>query len=260
MKVQRMTWRSSALRALRTASLLAVGACAEVDVADPRDEAGLLAQQGRRDLGKGDGSDVVTIGDSLMHNTLDLLAVETGGGLAPALERAGVRYRNYAAQGVWMLQDSAWGRAIPSQFADAIRATPGIKTVIMSGGGNDVIQTAGMQEDCKAGGAACAQLLSTVGAALARLWDSMGTAGVQDVLFVGYSANAGDSGPNAPSPLRNGIAQICASATRIRCHILDTTPLVARSDLADGFHANRSGNDRVAQSVLRKMEAEGMRR
>ena len=252
---------------LALASLFAIGACADVDMpeqldrAEQPDQADTLAQQGRRDLGVGNGSDVITIGDSLMHNTLDIFGFGSGGGLAPALSRMGARYRNWAMQGVWMLSDSpTWGRAIPTQFASAISSYPGIKTVIMSGGGNDVIQANGVAADCKVNGPLCAQTLRNIGTALSNLWDQMGAAGVQDVLFVGYSANAGDSGPIAPSVTRNGIAQICAQKTRIRCHIIDPTSFVARSDLVDGYHLNSAANDRLAQAVWQKMQFEGMRR
>src|SRR5262245_31116443 len=49
------------------------------------------------DLGKGDGRDVVLMGDSYMSNTLQLEG--TGGGLAPSLQRAsGQPYPNYGVQ------------------------------------------------------------------------------------------------------------------------------------------------------------------
>jgi hypothetical protein len=93
------------------------------------------------DLGKGDGSDVVLIGDSWMSNTLQLEG--TGGGISPALIKvSGQRYRNYAVQGVMLLSFSTFGPAIPSQWDAAVRANSKIKTVVMTAGGNDIIQSA----------------------------------------------------------------------------------------------------------------------
>jgi len=135
------------------------------------------------------------------------------------------------------------------------------KTVIMTGGGNDVIQTPGLQADCRRNGANCAALLKRIGETLGALWKKMGDAGVQDVLYVGYSESAGNAGPNAPTPLKNGIAEICAAQTNIRCHILDTTPLVPESGLAiDGIHPLARINNRIAAAILQKLEDEGMRR
>lgn len=244
---------------LALAALLPLGACENVDGVEELEENEVLAQQ-HADLGKGNGSDVVTIGDSWMHNTLQIEG--TGGGIYPALQQAGLRYRNYASQGVWLLEDSLFGPAIPKQLDNALRQVPGLKTIVMTGGGNDVIQTPFMQGECRRRGAACIALLQKIGATLDQMWKRMGAAGVQDVLYVGYSEGAGDAGPDAPTPLRNGIAEICRSQTTIRCHILDTTPLVGPlGGLAiDGIHPVAAVNRRIAQAIVQKMQAEGMRR
>src|SRR5262245_9476405 len=177
MKMKHRTLSVLGFRGLALASLLAIGACADVDMpeqldrAEPSDQADTLAQQGRRDLGVGDGSDVITIGDSLMHNMLELFGISgAGGGLVLALARQGVRYRNWATQGVWMTSYSGWGGAILTQFESAISSVPNIKTVIMSGGGNDVIQaTNGVAADCKANGLngpLCSQTLRNISTTL----------------------------------------------------------------------------------------------
>ena len=82
----------------------------------------------REDLGKGTGSDVVTIGDSWMDYLLG------GGGIEGGLDRAGTNYRHYALSGTQLLDG-----VIPRQYDRAKAANPDIKTVIMTGGGNDIM-------------------------------------------------------------------------------------------------------------------------
>src|SRR5262245_1195125 len=143
----------------------------------------------RMDLGKGDGRDVITIGDSWMNNTL-----LTGSAIEGALDRLTMQpYRHYAVQGVLLLQASAFGPAIPSQYATAKRQDPDIKTVLMTGGGNDIIQNASVQSSCNSGGEACKQKLMEITEALNKLWTQMAEDGVQDVVMVRYSADAGST-------------------------------------------------------------------
>ncbi|MET0339793.1 MAG: hypothetical protein ABW252_02280 [Polyangiales bacterium] len=257
--MQRKMSRTRAVGSLALASLLSFGGCADVG-AEEMERDDVLEQASRADQGKGNGSDVVTIGDSWMSNTLQIEG--TGGGIYASLQKLGLRYRNYGVQGVWMLQSSLFGPAIPTQLTTALRQNSGIKTIIMTGGGNDVIQTPGMQADCKRSGNNCATLLKKIGTELVGMWEKMGAAGVQDVLYVGYSESAGDAGPSAPTPLKNGIAELCAAQTSIRCHILDTTPLVPEfGGLAiDGIHPVAAANDRIAKAIVAKLEAEGIRR
>lgn len=58
--------------------------------------------------------------------------------------------KNYGVQGVLLLEDSPiFGKAIPTQWDKAVEENPDIKTVIMTGGGNDVIQETGMAQACR---------------------------------------------------------------------------------------------------------------
>ena len=109
------------------------------------------------DLGQGDGSDVVMIGDSWMS------FIDTG--IEQSITRiSGQPYRLYGVPGTRLLDG-----AIPGQYARAKADNPNIATVIMTGGGNDVI-LAGLGEDCAAGGAECAAELEKIGAGLQELW------------------------------------------------------------------------------------------
>ena len=206
----------------------------------------------RADLGEGDGRDVITIGDSWMSNTL-----LTGNAIEGALARlTGQPYRNYGVQGVLLLQSSLFGAAIPTQYDRAKSADPDIVTVIMTGGGNDIIQNPTVQASCAEGGEPCKQKLAEIVKALDTLWTEMADDGVQDVVFIRYSSDAGSTDDS----LRGGGTPpaICLSG-RIRCHSIDTTDAVM-GDLQDGIHPTRTANDRIAKKGHDYMVANGIRR
>jgi hypothetical protein len=210
------------------------------------------------DLGKGDGSDVILLGDSWMSNTLQIEG--TGGGIAPALQQVSMQpYRNYAVQGVMMLQSDAFGPAIPTQYPAAKAANPNIKTVVMTGGGNDIIQNATLQTDCMNGGAMCKMTLDQIGDAFNTLWTQMAADGVEDVVRINYSNDVGSVAQSlrgdggAPEPT------ICSSG-KIRCWEYDSTNAVMKQIAADGIHPLAAANQRVATEVYALMTNEGMRR
>jgi hypothetical protein len=196
----------------------------------------------RMDLGVGDGSDVVTIGDSWMSYSIN------GGGIEGALSRAGKRYRNYGVAGTQLLNGQ-----IPGQYDRAKRANPNIATVIMTGGGNDIMFSGGCSTP-----AACEQSLMRLVAGLNELWTKMADDGVKDVVYIRYAQGAGttptSSLPTTPPPP----PAICLTG-RITCHSVDTT-MAVMGQLVDGIHPTRAANDRIATTVLAAMEMAGVRR
>jgi hypothetical protein len=208
------------------------------------------------DLGVGTGADVVLLGDSWMSNTLQIEG--TGGGLAPSLiAAAGKPYRNYAVQGVMMLTSSAFGPAIPTQYDTAKRANPNIKTVVMTGGGNDIIQNPTIQSACNTGGQACVDLLNKVSDAMNTLWTKMADDKVEDVVYVQYATDVGSTDPSV-----RGMQKAPAICTmgRIRCHAVDSTAAVMKQIAGDGIHPLQAANVRLAKVVYDLMTSEGMRR
>ncbi|HKP56989.1 MAG TPA: hypothetical protein VJV78_09725, partial [Polyangiales bacterium] len=207
----------------------------------------------RMDLGKGDGRDVITIGDSWMNNTL-----LTGTAIEGALDRLTMQpYRHYAVQGVLLLQASAFGPAIPSQYATAKRQDPDIKTVLMTGGGNDIIQNASVQSSCSSGGEACKMKLMEISNALNELWTQMAADGVQDVVLIRYSDDAGSTDPTVRMMATTPPA-ICTSG-KIHCHSIASTEAVM-GDLQDGIHPTRAANDRLAKVIWDYLVKNGIRR
>ena len=196
-------------------------------------------------FGKGDGSDVVMIGDSWMSLIFS--------GIQQSVTRISKQpYRVYGVPGTRLLDG-----AIPGQYARAKRDNPNIKTVIMTGGGNDILIT-GLSADCAAGGEKCAAQLDKIGVGLKDLWTQMAKDGVRDVIHIQYSSDAG-SGVKDSAARNAGLAELCASMTPIRCHLLPTDDLV-KGELLDGIHPTPAANDRIANAIIALMAEKGMRR
>jgi hypothetical protein len=222
--------------------------------------AGGTAVVEHEDLGKGDGTDVVLIGDSWMSNTLQIEG--TGGGIAPALIAVSKQqYRNYGLQGVELLQANTFGPAIPSQWEDAKRANPKIKTVVMTAGGNDVIQgSSTLQSSCQMGTDECKMKLVTISDALDKLWTQMAADGVEDIVHIRYTDNTGTLNPSLQGDNGLPTPKICLSG-KVRCHGVTTTDIVAATDLAaDGIHPLQAANTKIAQRTTDLMTKEGIRR
>jgi lysophospholipase L1-like esterase len=201
----------------------------------------------REDLGAGDGSDVITIGDSWM--SLGIRGIQQS-----LVAISGQPYRTYGRGGTRLLNE-----AIPGQYATAKTADPDIKTVVMTGGGNDIIQVPGLRDDCAAQGEQCSQVVGEILGRLSALWAEMAADGVQDVIYVQYSNPEGDNVDFA-LPSGDGVMPRCEDVPEpLRCHRLETLDIVM-GDIPDGIHPSQAGYDRIGQAVYDLMIAQGMRR
>ena len=191
----------------------------------------------KMDLGKGDGKDVITIGDSWMSLI--------GTGIQQSLVKvSGQPYRTYGVAGTQLLNGQ-----IPGQYANAKRADPDIKTVVMTGGGNDILLT----------GADPKTQIEKIAKRLDELWAEMGKDGVLDVVYVEYSE--GGRASNAEN-VRMGIAAvqpICDNHKALRCHFMLSDPIIMKQ-LQDGIHPTAGGYDKLGKAVHELMIAKGMRR
>lgn len=201
----------------------------------------------REDLGAGDGSDVTTIGDSWM--SLGVRGIQQS-----LVAVSGQPYRQYGRGGTRLLNE-----AIPGQYTTAKTADPDIKTVVMTGGGNDIIQVPGLRDDCAVQGEQCSMVVGQILDRLSALWAEMATDGVQDVIYVQYSNPEGNNVDFA-LPSGDGLAPRCTDVPEpLRCHRLETLDIVM-GDIPDGIHPSAAGYDRIGQAVYDLMIAQGMRR
>lgn len=205
------------------------------------------------------GTTIATVGDSWMNNTLG-----TGGAVDGALGRAGVRHDNYAVQGVMLLTRSLFGASITSQVDSKVVTRSGksqYKQVVITGGGNDIIQNAALERSCSASSASssqfatCAAKLTEIRNRMVDLWGKMGKAGVEEVIYIAYSPVAG-SAPLAASSSAEALRPLCAAQTGIHCTFIETKDIVrSKADLiADGIHPKRNKNDEIAAKVIRALK------
>lgn len=209
---------------------------------------------GAADKGMGDGSDVITIGDSYMN-------LNTREGTQFSLEKVSGRdYRNYGVAGTQLLD----GR-IPSQFDTAVAENPNIKTVVISAGGNDILL--GMITCTFNWTEACNEQVRRVAAAHAELRQEMGAKGVEDVIWVhyGYSTNGISDEPDAN--LRPGLDLAremavtgCTPEMMPRCHFIDPVEDLYGEIRGDGIHPTAAGYDILGQMVWDVMQERGIRR
>jgi lysophospholipase L1-like esterase len=216
----------------------------------------------RPDLGKGDGTDVVTIGDSYMQ-------LSAGTAVEPALESAaGNDYRNHAQQGTRLIGGT---NPIPGQYASAVTENPKISTVVMTGGGNDILQETTLRNECSqmTPTPACLDALPPLLDALATLWADMSKDGVQDVFFLTYPrAPAGMTlagGLRNLAPVMNPMIQSQCDAVPppLRCHVLigdDAFTTSAFELRQDGIHPTDAGYAILGEFVYDAMVAAGARR
>jgi hypothetical protein len=172
---------------------------------------------------------------------LTLTGIQTG-----LTKASGQPYRTYGAPGTQLLNGQ-----IPSQYATAKRSNPDIKTVVMTGGGNDLLLTGSTQ-----GGAATSQI-DKVGMRLAELWAEMGKDGVKDIVYIEYS-RGGTNEANVNMGVMK-VRPLCEAVTPARCHFIDSDETI-HMQLRDGIHPTDAGFDALGKTVFQLMEKEGMRR
>jgi len=199
------------------------------------------------DQGKGNGKDVITIGDSWM-----LLVFS---GIQESLVKVAMQpYRKYGFAGTQVLTGD-----IPAQFDRAKSEDANIKTVVMTGGGNDILLS-GAGADCETGGPNCTAQLDKVATTLDKLWKKMADSGVQDLVHVQYAAIAVKNNPvkNLPAHLVR-LQELCSSHPPMRCFQMNTDAIVTELR-GDGIHPTDENYDKLGKAVFELMVKEGMRR
>jgi len=197
------------------------------------------------DLGKGNGMDVIAIGDSW-------ISYDTSTGIQDSLRQvSGQPYRGYGVGGTQLLNGQ-----IPSQYAQAKRENPNIKTVVMTGGGNDLLRS-NARVDLSTAGPFARMRIDQIADRLTSLWTEMGKDGVRDIIYVFYSRGGGiaasvDYGTTKIQP-------ICQSLKPAHCHWIDSD-VTLHMMLRDGIHPTDAGFNALAQVIYDLMGKEGMRR
>jgi lysophospholipase L1-like esterase len=176
------------------------------------------------------------------------------------LKASGQPYRPYGIGGTTLLGGGALSflTPIPQQYQGAIMENANVKTVIMTGGGNDILQS-GLQADCQMKTDACGQQVIKILDRLSELWTEMAEDGVKDVVYILYATPMNESVDFA-LPDGDSAKKRCENVPApMRCHILETLDLVM-GDIPDGIHPSAVAADRIGQAVVDLLEKEGIRR
>ncbi len=183
-------------------------------------------------------------------------------------------WRMYAVGGASMASGGISG-FIPDQFEQAVFADPDITTVVMDGGGNDILIPNAFLGggDCKnstmaATMPACQNIVQMAIDRAITLMNRAADAGVKDVIYFFYpevpeGTLIGGAHPrtilNYALPL---VRETCEGAEartsgKMKCHFIDTIPIFRGHDdwfAAADIHENAMGSMAIAQEVWQVMQ------
>jgi lysophospholipase L1-like esterase len=190
------------------------------------------------------------------------------------------------AVGAWAMGSGGIG-LIPTQFDDAIKEDPDAHTVVMDGGGNDVL-VADLGLDafgaCKETGSStnmnCQKIVQIAIDAAQKLMDRSVTAGIRDVVYFFYPhiPEGRLIGGGHPNEILDyalpKVRDFCNSVEgktkgKLRCHFIDMIPVykghipgfegvVAKSDVDwfnDDIHPNDKGSQAFVDEIWKVMQA-----
>ena len=161
---------------------------------------------------------------------------------------AGHSIENHALVGASL--ENGWVKSIRAQY-DSLNKKPNITTLIMDGGGNDVISHRG---DCEQFNNACVSMINNSLSIAAGLFNSAYQDGVYNILYLGFYYLPGlDRAADYANP---ALAEICKNAT-VNCHFIDPrynattgTGLPTPAMLGpDGLHPNEDGYKLLASMI-----------
>lgn len=213
------------------------------------------------------GSSVLLIGDSYVDinnkafgKELQRLA-KAAGSLA-----ANDKYSDRSVSGT-QLVGGFLGTPIPGQYANEKNSDGHVKTVIMDGGGNDVLlgNRGCITTQAPPESKSCVDTINGAMAAAKTLLAQMAKDGVEDVVYFFYPHLPGD-GLGGDKELSNKtvdyavplVKKTCEEAEGLRCVFVDTRGLfgTAASDFQDGIHPTVANINKIAGAVWQTMQAE----
>lgn len=199
-----------------------------------------------------DDDSVVFIGDSIFA---------LSGEIQDALHAtAGGTFRNYTTSGA-ELSGGAVQPSIAAQFDRALLDDSSFDTVVMDGGGNDILIPAvalGDPYDCKTQwyefgrlSRSCRDFIDDLYVEVVDFINDMGAVGVSDVVYLGYYHTGpglllADDLDEAVDYGDAILASACANAAP-DCGFVDPRPVMSNADIIiDGVHPATSGSQAIA--------------
>ena len=173
-------------------------------------------------------------------------AAQAAGALA-----AGASYRKYYAGGTQMANGQ-----IPGQYTQAKTADPDIATVIMTGGGNDIlIGNSTCLANPPPANQSCVDTVARAVAATETLFMQMQADGVKNVIYYFYPRTTlAQSGANVDYAFPVVKAGCDKFKGPLTCHFIDTRPAFEGQNwFSDGIHPTDPGQKAIAGLVWNTM-------
>jgi lysophospholipase L1-like esterase len=203
-----------------------------------------------------DRNDVITLGDSIF---------DLNGVIQDTLESyAGETFRDYTQSGA-ELSGGALATSVEKQYADAKSTDANITTIVMDGGGNDILIPAMLFDPygCRTKwyrwniSSSCRGLIEDQYVNAVNLLNQMNNDGVSDVIWLGYYELPRDNA-NLTKALNYGddlLGYACDIATNANCQFVDPRGTVPASQVeSDDIHPTPAGSVNLANQIWPKLQ------
>ena len=202
-----------------------------------------------------DRNDVITLGDSIFDLSGDLQRFLE--------EEAGETFRDYTLSGA-ELQGGIIANSVYQQYSDAKATDSNINTIVMDGGGNDILIPAMILDPygCRTHwwrwsiSRSCKNLINDQYVNLVNLLNQMDSDGVDDIIYLGYyelprgNANLG----SALEYGDNKLGEACENTTAA-CQFVDPRGTIpAEYVLSDNIHPTTEGSRVLADLIWPKLQ------
>jgi len=202
-----------------------------------------------------DRNDIISLGDSVL---------DSSGEIEAKLEAlAGQTFRNYSRSAA----EIAGGVLAPSvvdQYNAANNTDSDIDTIIMNGGGNDILIPAKLFDPyrCRTRwyrrniSNNCKNLVHDIYVDAVNLLNTMGNDGVENILYIGYyHPKGGDANLSKAVDYGNEWLGYGCDNTTANCDLTPSVNAISESDiLSDDIHPNASGSAKIANLLWPKLQ------
>jgi len=207
-------------------------------------------------ISSADRNEIITVGDSIFDKS---------GELQVFLEQhAGQTFRRYT-QGGSYLASSAGSTPIVQQYADAKADDANIETVVMNGGGNDIMVPAALVDTYKCRtpwyrpnlSDQCKSYIDELYIDTVNLLNTMAADGVSDVVYLGYYHPKGLFS-NLAKAVDYGNLRIQDACTNsvVNCTFIESRSTITPNEIiADGLHPTTTGSQKLADLIWPSLQA-----
>ncbi|MGF1831924.1 SGNH/GDSL hydrolase family protein [Photobacterium angustum] len=204
-------------------------------------------------LNDNERDDVLLIGDSIFALSGEIL---------DDLEyKANQEFRDYALSGA-KFSSGIFVKPVTKQFEQAQKDTPStkIKTVLMDGGGNDILIPAilGDLYGCKTywwrpePTKRCKRISDNLYVEIVEFMNNLGSNGTDNIVYLGYYHTKGDL-TNLKKSIDYGMVNLeraCTDTASTQCHFIDPRNSITPDDiLSDNIHPNTSGSLKISNLI-----------